>query len=192
MGCHLPIALLFLWNSCRVSRRCSRHAVVIRLGRAGFARGLWPLVNSPGWLGSLRLECLIAFGGGIDQLHLIYPRVVSDSRDRSGNLDLVVPLDIFRVECHVIRHQVEPYSAHKFKGYGRIPKCFLVAGDATGDVNRRGNRIFDISQKLFLGIKSCSGLENIRSCLGLRSQDSLNICADRVIKTLHTRLCEAL
>ena len=107
--------------------------------------------------GGLPLDCLIGFGGGIDRLRLVYPRVVSDSRVRSGNLDLVVlPLDSPRVECHVTRHQVEPYSAHEVKGCGRIPKCLQVAGDATGDVNRRGNRVFDINQKLFLGVKSLS------------------------------------
>ena len=59
----------------------------------------------------------------------------------------------------------------------------------TRDVN---GRVFDSCPKLFLGVKSRPGLENIRPRLGLRSQDSPNICADRVIKTLHTRLREAL
>ena len=44
-----------------------------------------------------------------------------------------------------LRLQVQPYFAHEVKGCGRIPKCFHVAGDATGDVNRGGNRVFNIS-----------------------------------------------
>ena len=137
------------------------------------------------------MECLIAFGG--DRLCLVYPRVVSDSRVRSGYLDLVVvPLDIARMECHVARRQIEPNPEHEFQGFGSKLQCFLIARDATGGVNGRGNRVFDICQKLFLGIKSRPGLENVRPRLGLRSQDSSNICADRVIKTLHTRLREAL
>ena len=171
VGRRLLIALPFLRNTCRVSRRCSRHAVVIRLGHTGFFSGLGSFVNGTGrWCGLL-LQCLFGFGGGIDHLRLVYPRVVSDSRVRSGYLDLVVvPQDIPRVEWHVTRHQVEPYSEHK--ECGGIPKCFLVAGEAIWDVNRRGNRVFDISQKLFLGVKSRPGLENIRPRLGLRSQDA--------------------
>ena len=137
------------------------------------------------------MECLIAFGG--DRLCLVYPRVVSDIRVRSGYLDLVVvPLDIARMECYVARRQIEPNPKDEVQGCGCILQCFLIAKHATGDVNGRGNRVFDICQKLFLGVKSRPSLENIRPRLGLRSQDSPNICADRVIKMLHTRLREAL
>ena len=137
------------------------------------------------------MEYLIAFGG--DRLCLVYPRVVSDSRVRSGSLDLVVvPLDIAQMECHVARRQKGPNSKHEVQGCGCILQCFLIARDATGDVNGRGNRVFDISRKLFLDVNSRPGLENIRPCLGLRSQDSPNIYAGRIIKTLYTRLREAL
>ena len=91
-------------------------------------------------------ECLIAFGG--DRLCLVYPRVVSDSRVRSGYLDLVVvPLDIARMECHVARRQIEPNPEHEVLGYGCILQCFLIPRDATGDVTGRGNRVFDIYQQ---------------------------------------------
>ena len=46
--------------------------------------------------------------------------------------------------------------------------------------------------EIVLCVKSRPGLENIRPRLGLRSQDNPNICADRVIRTLHTHLREAL
>ena len=137
------------------------------------------------------MECLIAFGG--DRLCLVYPRVMCDSRIRSGYLDLVVvPLDIAGMECHVARRQIEPNPKHEVQDCGCILQCFLIASDATGDVNGRGNRVFDISQKMFLRVKSRPGLKNIRLRLGLRSQDSPRICADRVIETLNTRLREAL
>ena len=135
------------------------------------------------------MECLIAFGG--DRLCLVYPSVVSDSR--SGYLDLVVvPLDIAWMECHVAWRQIEPSPKHEVQRFGCILQCFLIARDTTGYVNGRGNRVFDICQKLFLGVKTRPGLENIRPRLGLRSKDSPNIRADRVIKTLRTHLREAL
>ena len=133
------------------------------------------------------MECLIAFIG--DRLCLVYPRVMSDNRVRSGYLDLVVvPLDIAQMEYHVARRQIEPNLEHEVQGCGCILQCFLIPRDATGDVSARGNRVLDVCQKLFLSVKSRPGLENIRPRLGLRSQDSSNICADRVIKTLHTGL----
>ena len=74
-------------------------------------------MNGPGWLGHLPSECLIAFGG--DRLCLVYPRVVSDSRVRSGYLDLVVvSLEIARMECHVARRQIEPNPEHEVQGCG--------------------------------------------------------------------------
>ena len=116
-----------------------------------------------------------------------------DSRVRSGYLDLVVvPLDIARMECHVARRQIEPNPEHEVQLCGCLLQCFLIPRDATGDVNGRGNRVFDICQKLFLSVKSRPGFENIRPRLGLRPIDCPNICADRVIKTLHTPLCKAL
>ena len=118
---------------------------------------------------------------------------MSDSRVRSGYLDLVVvPLDIARMECHVAERQIQPNPEHEVQGCGCILQCFLIPRDATGDVNVRGNRVFDICQKLFLSVKSRPDLENIRPRLGLRSLDCPNICAVRVIKMLHTRLCKAL
>ena len=96
------------------------------------------------------------------------------------------------MECHVARRQIEPNPKHEVQGCGCILQWFLIVRDATGDVNGRGNCVFDISQKLFLGVKSRPSFENIRPRLGLRSQDSPNICADRVIQTLHIRLREAL
>ena len=93
------------------------------------------------------LECLIALGDRIDWLYFVYPRVVSDSCVWSANPDLVVvPLDIPPAECHVTRHQVGPYSAHEVKRW-RIPKCSLVAGDANGNVNWRGNPVSHISHE---------------------------------------------
>ena len=124
-----------LRNTCRVCRRCTRRAVVIRLGRR-----MWFLVNCPGWLGGLPLECLIAFGGGIDRLRDVYPRVVSDSRVRSGNLDLVVvPLDIPLVECYVTRHQVDqvPFPHTMSRDLDAYPSVFwkraMLLGMSTGE-----------------------------------------------------------
>ena len=80
------------------------------------------------------MECLIAFGG--DRLCLVYPRVVSDSRVRSGYPDLVVvPLDIAWMECHVARRQIEPNPTHEVQGCGCILQCFLIARDATVALN---------------------------------------------------------
>ena len=169
-----------------------RRAVVVGCADSRLVlRRLRPLVNGPGWWGDLSLECLITLGG--DRLCLVYPRVVSDSRVWSGSLDLVVvPLDVARMECPVARRQIEPNPKHEAQGCGCILQCFPIARDATGNFNGRGNRVFDICQKLFLGVKSRPDLENIRLRLGLCSQDNPNICADRVIKTIHTRLREAL
>ena len=119
------------------------------------------------------MECLIAFGS--DPVCLVYPRIVSDSRVRSGYLDLVVvALDIARIECYVARRQIEPNPKHEVQGCGCILQCFLIAGDATGEVNGRGNRVFDISQKLFLGVK-CRPI--------LRIFDHVWACAPRIAQT---------
>ena len=57
------------------------------------------------WSRLVRRSSLVAFGGGIDRLRLVFKRVVTGSRLQSGILDLVVvPMDIPRVECHVTRH----------------------------------------------------------------------------------------
>ena len=122
------------------------------------------------------MECLIAFGG--DRLCLVYPRVVSDSRVRSGYLDpVVVPLDIAWMECHVARRQIEPNPKHEVQGCGSILQCFLIARDVTGDVNGRGNCVncvFDISQKLFLGVNPVPVL---------RIYDRVWACAPRIAQT---------
>ena len=115
------------------------------------------------------MECLIDLGSGIDRLHLVYYWVVPDCRIRSGYLDFVaLALHISGLECHVTQRQIEPNPKHEVQRCRCILQCFLVASDATGDVNRRDNGVFDISQKLFLSVKSCPGLENIRlvGCFG--------------------------
>ena len=66
------------------------------------------------------------------------------------------------MECHVDRRQIEPNPKHEVQGCGSILQCFLIARDVTRDVNG-----FDISQKLFLGVKSRPDLENIRPPSGL-------------------------
>ena len=73
-------------------------------------------------------------------------------------ISLLYLLDIARMECHVARRQIEPNPKHEVQGCRCILQCFLAASDATGDVNRRGNSVFDISQKLFLSDKSRPGL----------------------------------
>ena len=55
-----------------------------------------------------------------------------------------------------IRYSPIPHT--KSRGVDAYTSVYLVAGDATGDVNGRGIRVFDISQKLFLGVKSRPGL----------------------------------
>ena len=80
------------------------------------------------------------------------------------------------MEYHVSRHQVQPYSANEGKGRGRIPTCFLVAGDATGDVNMGGNRVFDITQKLFRFWASCPAPV-------FRILDRVWACAPRIAQT---------
>ena len=75
------------------------------------------------------------------------------------------------MECHVTRRQIEPNPNYKVQECGCILRCFLIERDATGDVSGQGNCVFDICQKLFLGIKSRPGLENVGPRLGLRSQD---------------------
>ena len=158
------------WRSA-VSPLTCRHCQLCWLSSC--SAKLCPLVNGPGWWGNLSLECLIACGG--NRLCLVYPRVMSDSRVRSGYLDLVVvPLDIVRMEGHVAWRQIESYPKHEVQGCGCILQCFLIARNATGDVNRRGNRVFDICQKLFLGVKSCPGLQNF---------DRIWACAPRTAQT---------
>ena len=61
----------------------------------------------------------------IQPTKIVYLRLVSDSRVRSGYLDLVVvPLDIARMECHVARRQIEPNPKHKVQGCGCILQFF--------------------------------------------------------------------
>ena len=54
-------------------------------------------------------------------------------------------------------------------------KFFLVAGDATVDVNRRGNCVFDISQKLLLDVKMPVPV--------LRIFDRVWACAPKIAQT---------
>ena len=71
----------------------------------------------------------------------------------------------------------------------------LIANDTAWDVYGRGNRVFNIRQELFLGVKSRSSAKDIWMRLSLRSQDCQdcpNISADRVIKSCHTGLRKAV
>ena len=59
----------------------------------------------------------------------LYSRVVSDSRVRSGYLNLVVvPLDIARMECHVARRQIEPNPEHEVQGVDAYCSIFCYWG----------------------------------------------------------------
>ena len=80
------------------------------------------------------------------------------------------------MECHVARRQIGPNPKHEVRGCGCILQCFLIARDATGDVNGRGNRVFDIYQKMFLDVKS-------RQIPVLKICDRVRACAPRIAHT---------
>ena len=154
-------------------------------------RTLWSPLNSPGRWGDFRffLCCRLELVEVPTRLF----RVVANSCVRSGYDNLViVALYIAWVECHVARRQVEPNPEHEIQWCGCVLQHFLIASDAAWDVYGRGNRVFNIRQELFLGVKSRSSAKEIWMCLSLRSQDCPNISADRVIKSCHNRLRKAV
>ena len=70
---------------------------------------------------------------------------------------------------------------------------FLIACDARRDVDGRGNGIFDIRQKLLLGVEPSPGLENVRARLGLRpGMAQTYVRPYAVVEALHARFSEAV
>ena len=154
-------------------------------------RTLWPPLNSPDRWGDFSFECAVTWS--LWRFRLFYSGIVANNCVRSGYDDLViVALYTAWVQCHVARWQAEPNPEHEIQWCGCVLQHFLIASDAAWDVNGRGNRVFNIRQELFLGVKSRSSAKDIWTCLSLRSQDCPNISVDRVIKSCHTRLCKAV
>ena len=87
---------------------------------------------------------------------------MTDNGSISSDHDFVlVALDIARVEGHVARGEVEPYPEDVIKRCGGILERLLIASDAAGDVDGRGDGVFDIGQELLLSVEPRPGFENI-------------------------------
>ena len=128
---------------------------------------------SPGWCCDFSFEGFIACPA---YLLLLDSWVVADGCFRSSDHDfVVVVLDIARVEGHVARGEVEPQHEDEVQRGRCILERFLITRYAHWDIDWRSNCIFDVGQELLLSVEPRPGLENVRACLGLRSQDSPHI-----------------
>ena len=116
---------------------------------------------SPGRCCDFSFEGLIACGLAY-LFRLVYSWVVADNCFRSCYHDfVVVALGIARVVGHVARGEVEPYPEDVIKRCGGILQRLLIASDATGDVDGRGDGVFDIRHKLLLSAKSHPRFNNV-------------------------------
>ena len=95
------------------------------------------------------------------------------------------------MEGHVARGEVDPNPKDEVQRGRGILERLLISSDAVGDVDGRGDGVFDVGQELLLSVEPRPGLENVRARLGFRSQDSPNIRPYTVIEALHTCLREA-
>ena len=65
------------------------------------------------------------------------------------------------MEGNVAQGEVEPYPEDVIKRCGGILERLLISSDAAGDVDGRGDGVFNNRHKLFLSVEPRPGFENV-------------------------------